>query len=85
MNPAISEKGHAIYERELRARVETEENIGKIIAIDILSGEYEIDPDLLQAGLRLKERRPDALLWSERIGYDAVYALGAGTLSRVPS
>ncbi len=83
MNSAISQKGHALYEKELRRVVETEENIGKIIAIDILTGEYEIDADLLQAGLRLKERRPDASLWSERIGYDAVYALGAGTLSRV--
>jgi hypothetical protein len=82
MNKEIYKRGHAFYEDKLRQIVEKEENIGKIIAIDVESGDYEIDADLLTAGFRLKTRHPDAVLWSERIGYNAVYALGAGTLAR---
>jgi hypothetical protein len=82
IDTAISERGHALYENQLKQNVEQGENIGKIIAIDIESGDYEIDTDLLTAGFRLKARHPDAILWSERIGYNAVYALGAGTLAR---
>jgi hypothetical protein len=82
MNTKIYERGHALYEEKLRQIVENQDNIGKIIAIDIETGDYEIDKDLLTAGFRLKNRHPNAILWSERIGYNAVYALGAGTLAR---
>ncbi len=75
------ERGDKIYEQQLRATVETEANIGKIIAIDIETGDYEIDADLLQAGRRLKARHPDSPAWAKRIGYDAVYAVG-GSLTR---
>ncbi len=76
-----AERGDAIYEQQIRAAVETEVNIGKIIAIDIETGDYEIDADLLKAGRRLKARHPDSVAWAKRIGYDAVYAVG-GSLTR---
>jgi hypothetical protein len=60
-------------------QVEISENIGKIISIDIDTGDYEIDDDLVFACHRLQAKQPDALIWTERIGYDAVYAVG-GTL-----
>jgi hypothetical protein len=81
LDERISKIGHEIYETQLRATVETEENIGKIISIDINTGDYEISDKLLTAIERLQARRPDAEIWSERIGYDAVYAVG-GTLHR---
>ena len=56
-------------------------NIGKIVSIDVNSGDYEVDADLLTAGDRLLARHPDAAIWGERIGYDAVYAVG-GALTR---
>ena len=77
----ISRIGHEIYETQLRSKVETEENIGKLISIDINTGDYEIADRLITAIERLQARRPDAEIWSERIGYDAVYAVG-GTLRR---
>lgn len=73
--------GHLLYESQFRRKVETAENVGKIIAIDLNSSDYEIDSDLLRAGKQLRARHPNARLWCERIGYDAVYALGAGELS----
>ena len=78
----ISRIGHEIYENQLRPQVETDENIGKLISIDIKTGDYEIGDKLITAVERLQSRRPDAEIWSERIGYDAVYAVG-GTLRRV--
>jgi hypothetical protein len=45
----ISQCGKEIYQKRIRADVETAENIGKIIAIDLDTGEYEIDKDLLVA------------------------------------
>jgi hypothetical protein len=78
----ISRIGHEIYETQLRPKVETDENIGKLIAIDIKTGDYEIGDKLITAVERLQARRPDAEIWSERIGYNAVYAVG-GSLHRV--
>ena len=77
----ISRRGEEIYERTLRDLVETEENIGKIISIDIETGDYSIDSDILVAGLRLQAKNPDVAMYGKRIGYDAVYAVG-GSLVR---
>jgi hypothetical protein len=77
----ISQLGKEIYQQRIRAQIETAENIGKIIAIDLNTGEYEIDRDLLAACHRLQAKQPNSITWAERIGYDAVYAIG-GTLVR---
>jgi hypothetical protein len=78
----IARRGKELYQGAIRAQVETEENIGKIVSIDIESGDFEVGTDLLQAANRLRARHPGAALWGERIGYDAVYALGGGVLTR---
>ena len=72
----IERRGEAIYEQDLRNTVETEENIGKIISIDIETGDYEIDTDPLVTGRRLQSRHPDAAIYGKRIGYNAVFAVG---------
>jgi hypothetical protein len=77
----IALRGQELYQKRIRPRVETEENVGKIISIDIHSGDYEIDDDPVKTADRLRARHPGAVLWTERIGYDAVYAIG-GTLTR---
>jgi hypothetical protein len=79
----MSRIGHEIYETQLRPTVETEENIGKIISIDINSGDYEIGEKPVVTIQRLQARRPDAAIWTERIGYDAVYTIGGSSLRRV--
>ena len=77
----VAQRGKEIYEQQIRAKVETQENIGKIISIDIKSGDYEVDRDLLATCHRLQARHESAVLWTERIGFNAVYAVG-GTLTR---
>ena len=77
----ITQRGKELYRNSIRTQVETSDNIGKIISINIETGEYEIGNDLLITGRRLQAKQPDAAIWTERIGFNAVYAIG-GTLIR---
>lgn len=77
----IIQRGQELYEHQIRPQVETAENIGKLISINVETGDYEIGDDLLVTSRRLQAKQPDAAIWAERIGYDAVYAIG-GSLVR---
>ncbi|MEH1855848.1 MAG: hypothetical protein V7L11_30255 [Nostoc sp.] len=77
----VARRGNDLYQKSIRAKVETQENIGKIISINVETGDYEIGDDLVETSIRLRSKQTDAALWGERIGFDAVYAVG-GTLLR---
>jgi hypothetical protein len=78
----IGRRGRELYEQRIRAQVETEENVGKIVSIDIETGDYEVVDDVgITSSRRLQAKHLGAAIWAERIGYDAAYALG-GTLTR---
>ncbi len=77
----FDKRGKELYENVIRAQVETPENIGKIIAINVETGEYEIGEDLVVTSGKLRAKQANAIIWGERIGFDAVYAVG-GTLVR---
>jgi hypothetical protein len=77
----IDRRGEALYEQSIRPQVETEANIEKMVIIDVETGDYEIDTDGLAASDRLLARHPDAALYGQRIGYDAVYSFD-GVLTR---
>jgi hypothetical protein len=77
----IDRRGEALYQNHVRPLVETPENIGREIVIDVETGDYEIDADGMAASRRLLARHPGAALYGARIGYDAVYTLG-GVLER---
>jgi hypothetical protein len=64
---AIAERGLEIYQRDLRSRLETEDNRNKMLVLDIDTGEYEIDPEHMTAFFRLQERRPDGVFWATRL------------------
>ena len=68
--------GRAIYNKTIREKVEPAE-IGKVVVIDVNSGDWEIDADDSTALFKLLERRPDAFTWAERVGYPAVYEMGS--------
>ena len=78
----IGQRGRTLYEQKIRPLVETEPNIGKVISIDIETGDYEIADDLITTGDRLRKKHPGAAIYGARIGYDAVYAIGSGELTR---
>jgi hypothetical protein len=67
--------GNEIYETQVRPQVE-EGNHGKIVAIDIETGAFELANDTMTASDRLLERYPDAQIWRIRIGYKGVHRFG---------
>ncbi len=67
-------RGRELYER-IRPQVE-EGNLGKVVAIDLGTGAFEVAADTLQASERLLTRCPDAQTWFVRIGYDDLFRIG---------
>jgi hypothetical protein len=72
----IERRGEALYEQQIRQDVETDENIGKILSIDVETGDYELGDDLIVTCRHLFDRHPGAAIWTKRAGYSAVYSLG---------
>ena len=72
----IMKRGKAVYEQNIRAHVETEENIGKFIVIEASSGDYLIGENHLALALRMREKHPDGVLCALRIGYPATTSRG---------
>jgi hypothetical protein len=71
-----------LYENSIRQQVESAENIGKMVIIDIETGDYEVDKNGLHASHRLHERHPDGRLFGLRIGYNVAASLG-GVMERI--
>jgi hypothetical protein len=71
----VVRRGEEIYRRDLKDKLEPG-NKGKMVVIDIESGDYEMDPEDLEASMRLKKRRPNAVIYGLRIGYPAAYKMG---------
>jgi hypothetical protein len=74
-------RGDALYERDVRPRVEPA-HLGEFVAIDIGTGDFEVDPDELAAVDRLRARRPDAAVWLRRVGERAAHRFGRGHSAR---
>jgi hypothetical protein len=77
---SLGDRARELYER-LRAKVETPENIGKLIVMEVESGDYEIDEQGIDASRHLQARHPGATLYALRIGYRTVESF-AGVLER---
>lgn len=67
----VANVGEAMYEK-MRAEMEAN-HWGKMVVIDVNTGDYEIADDDLTATTRLFERRPNAVSWGELVGYPAPY------------
>ena len=70
-------RGNDLYDNHIRLLVETEENLGKLVQIDVESGEYELgtDFDAMAMSDRLIDKNSDAQIIEKRIGYPAVHWL----------
>ena len=68
-------RGTALYEQQVRPQVEAG-NHGRIVALDVDTGAFELADDTLTASQRLLVGYPDAQIWCVRIGYPAVHRLG---------
>jgi hypothetical protein len=63
----FAQRGDALYESEIRSQVE-EGNHGKIVAIDLETGAFEVDSSEIAACDRLEASHPEAQIWMVRIG-----------------
>ena len=79
----FAQRGDEIYESQVRSQVE-EGNHGKIVAIDIETGAFELADDTMIATRQLYDRLPNAQPWVVRIGYRAVHRFGARSLKDAP-
>ena len=77
----FAQRGNEIYESHVRQNVE-EGNYGRIVAIDIETGSFEIADDTIAATDRLYERVPTAQPWVIRIGHRTVYRFGSRSLKK---
>lgn len=77
----LAQRGQALYEAGIRQQVEVG-NEGKIVAIDIETGDFEVDETVIGATDRLFERQPDAQPWTLRVGHSAVYHFGSRSLKK---
>ena len=72
----FARRGNAIYESQVRSQVE-QGNHGKIVAINIETGAFEVADTPMVAVDRLYEREPDAQPGVIRIGHRAVFRFGS--------
>lgn len=74
----FAQRGDSIYETQIRSLVEAS-NRGKIVAIDIETGAFEVDASEIVACDRLEAHHPDAQIWIVRIGSRYVRRFGGRT------
>ena len=71
----VAARGKEIYQQQIRDKVEPEHK-GKFLSVDIETGNYEIDINDLSPTMRLLAKRPDAVIYSLRIGFPAAHRIG---------
>lgn len=77
----FANRGNEIYESQVRQQVE-KGNKGRIVAIDIETGAFEVADTPMIAVDSLYERHPDAQPWVIRIGHRAVFRFGSRSIRK---
>ena len=72
----VAERGQAIYDRSIRGLVETPENIGKLLMVDILTGDWVMGTERIEMARRARAKNPEAVLYGVRIGYLVTEKIG---------
>jgi hypothetical protein len=73
----VARRGQEAFERYVRLKLRPEDD-GKYVAVEIGTGDYEVDADDYTAVTRLRSRRPDGEIWLERAGRPTAYQLRSG-------
>ena len=71
----VASRGETIYRREIRDKVEPGHK-GKLLVIDVETGEYEMNIDDLVATKRLLAKHPNAVVYGLQIGSPTAYRIG---------
>lgn len=78
----VARRAQKLYDEQIRQEVEREENIGKMVIIDIETGDYAVDKMGLESARQLRKKNPNCRLFGIRIGYKVAAAIG-GVMERV--
>ena len=70
----LARLGSEVFERRVRPMLRPEDD-GKFIALDVQTGDYEVDEDDYAAVSRLRARNPAAEAWLSRVGQPAAYRM----------
>ena len=73
----VARLGSDVFTRQIRPALRPEDD-GKFVAIDVDTGDYELDEDDYAAVTRLRARRPSAEMWLERAGHPTAYQMRSG-------
>ena len=64
----IVQRGKEIYYRNIASVVEAD-NYGRVVAIDVCTGEYALGDDAIKSAAQLREHLPEAVIFFMRVGY----------------
>jgi len=70
----VARLGAEAFDRQVRPALRPEDD-GMFVAVDIGTGDYELDEDDYWAVTRLRTRRPSAEVWLGRVGQPAAYRM----------
>jgi hypothetical protein len=73
----LARLGAEVFDRQVRPILQPEDD-GKFVAIDVDTGDHEINEDDYAAVTRLRTRRPAAEVWLGRVGQPAAYRMRGG-------
>jgi hypothetical protein len=72
-------RGKRMYNAQIRERVESRPDAhGKMVALDVNTGEFELGRDALTALDALRSRMPNARVYVVRVGDDTAARIGVG-------
>jgi hypothetical protein len=71
----LARLGENIFDRQVRPTLRSDDD-GKFVAIDVGTGDYELDDDDYTAVTRLRARNPSAEVWLMRAGYSTTCRMG---------
>jgi hypothetical protein len=71
----IADLGEAVFERQIAEQLRGQD-LGHFVAIDVHSGEYEVDAEAVRAMERLHSRHPGAECWLRRVGSRVAHSFG---------
>lgn len=73
----VGERANALFEQRIKPLVAGEDPYA-FLAIDINSGDFEVAPDDITPGNKLRERHQGAQVFLRRVGDEAAYTVGGG-------
>lgn len=71
----FARRGEAIFEQNIHLALKGE-NENKFVAIDIETGDYEVEANELAASDRLSARHPGAQIWLRKVGSRYAHRFG---------